>query len=231
VKTLAIILARGGSKRLPGKNVRPFLGRPLIHWTIEFARGVRRFDSIVVSTDSDEIAACSATAGINVPTRRPVDLASDTASSVDVALDALERAGVDQDFDLVALLQPTTPLRNPQRWEQAYALMQRAHCDAVIGVSAARDHPSRVFCQAADGLLTPWHRADLNARSQDLAPVFAVNGGLYLIRAQVLRELRTFFPPATYAVVCDGPCENIDIDTEADWLAAESLVTHYGPQS
>jgi CMP-N,N'-diacetyllegionaminic acid synthase len=228
-KTLAIIPARGGSKRLPGKNVRPFLGRPLIHWTIEFARSVKQFDAVVVSTDSDEIAACCDAAGLFVGERRAADLATDTATSVDVALDALQKAeGAGQQFDYVALLQPTTPLRDVGRWNQAFALMEHPATDAVIGVSPVTDHPFHVFTPDAELGLTPW--CDMSARSlraQDLPRAVVVNGALYVVRSAVLKATRTFFPPATKMVMCDAPLELIDIDTEADWVAAEALANFF----
>src|SRR4051794_801209 len=111
MNSLAIIPARAGSKRLPGKNVKPFLGKPLIQWTIAFAQRAQCFSSIVVSTDSDEIAQCAEQAGLPVPERRPPDLAVDSASSVDVALYSLARIelATGTPFESVALLQPTSP--------------------------------------------------------------------------------------------------------------------------
>lgn len=228
-KTLAIIPARGGSKRLLGKNVRPFLGRPLIQWTIDFACSVERFDMVHVSTDSDEIATCCAAAGFVVAGRRPAHLGTDTATSVDVALDVLQQAeAVGQQFDFVALLQPTTPLREINRWQQAFLLMDDPATSAVIGVAPATNHPFHVFHSEADQGLTPW--CDLSARSlraQDLPSAVVVNGALYLIRTSVLKELKSFFPPATKMVMCESPLESIDIDTEADWVAAEALATFF----
>src|SRR5580704_16478977 len=117
LKTLAIIPARGGSKRLPGKNTKPFLGVPLIGWSIRFALRMDRFNKVVVSTDSDEIAAISQSEGIEIPYLRPTALASDTASSAAVVQDILVRERSSQrSYDLVALLQPTSPVRDPSRW-------------------------------------------------------------------------------------------------------------------
>jgi CMP-N,N'-diacetyllegionaminic acid synthase len=230
MRTLAIIPARGGSKRLPGKNIRPFLGRPLIQWSIEFAKSVDQFSSIFVSTDSDDIANSCKSIGFSVNSRRPQNLASDTASSVDVALDALARAELSEGrFDLVALLQPTTPIREKIRWDQAFDLIKRGAFDAVLGVTQARSHPYQVFKQEANFGLTPWlDRAELHLRSQDLPAAFCVNGGLYLIRSEVLKSERTFFPSRTGGVHFQAPYESMDIDTEADWVVSEALAKHYG---
>lgn len=230
VKTLAVIPARGGSKRLPGKNVKSFLGVPLIAWSIRFAKALGRFETIVVSTDSEEIAAVGRSEGIEVPFLRPDALASDTATSVDVVIDLLAREQRDgRSYDLVALLQPTSPVREPLRWHDAFARMERDRCDAVIGVAPARPHPFHVFRQGADGSLRAFVDSEgTQLRSQDLPPVVHVAGNMYLIRCSVLEAERTFFPPRTVGVLCDQPCEAFDIDTEADWIAAEALARHYG---
>lgn len=230
MRTLAVIPARGGSSRLPGKNIRPFLGRPLIQWSIEFARTIRQFDQIFVSTDSDDIAECCDAIGHAVDYRRPPALASDTASSVDVALDALQTAERwSEPFDLVALLQPTSPIRERVRWEEAFRMIEEPSCDAVIGVSPSRSHPYHTFKHLNDLTLVPWSGGEgLGMRSQDLPPAVCVCGALYLIRAATLRDARTFVPQRIKGILCDAPYEAIDIDTEADWITGEALAKHYG---
>ena len=230
LKTLAVIPARGGSKRLPGKNTRNFLGVPLIGWSIRFALKMDRFDTVVVSTDSDEIANASRSEGIEVPYLRPAALATDTASSAHVVLDVLARERQDnRTYDLVALLQPTSPVRESSRWLEAFSHLERGDCDAVIGVAPARTHPFHIFHRDEGGELRPF--ADprgVRLRSQDLPPAVHVAGNMYLVRSAVLEEQASFFPPRTLGVLCDQPCEAFDIDTEADWVAAEALARHYG---
>jgi CMP-N-acetylneuraminic acid synthetase len=232
VKTLAIIPARGGSKRLPGKNVRPFLGRPLIQWSVRFAQQVALFDRVLVSTDDEAIARCAREAGGEVPSLRPPELATDTATSSAVAIDILKREqAAGRSYDWVALLQPTSPLRDLARWHAAFALAQQGACDAVVGVSPVRDHPQHVLRMAADDALLPWgDAAGLRQRTQDLPSALRVNGSLYLVRAEVLLSHDTFFPEATRGVACDQPWEDVDIDTEADWVVAEALGRHFGRQ-
>jgi CMP-N-acetylneuraminic acid synthetase len=228
--TLAIIPARGGSKRLPGKNVRSFLGVPLIGWSIRFAQKMGRFDTVVVSTDSDEISQASRLEGIDVPYLRPAALASDTASSAALVLDILARERESgRSYDLVALLQPTSPVREPSRWVEAFAHIDRGDCDAVIGVAPAHPHPFHAFHWEEGGNLRPFYNPQgLRLRSQELPPAVYVAGNMYLIRSAVLEAEASFFPARTVGVLCDQPCEAFDIDTEADWVAAETQARHYG---
>ncbi|MCD6077626.1 MAG: acylneuraminate cytidylyltransferase family protein [Ramlibacter sp.] len=232
MKILALIPARGGSRRLPGKNVRPFLGRPLVQWSVRFARELGVFERVLVSTDDEGIARCAQEAGGEVPFLRSAELASDTASSSSVAIDVLQREqAAGRAYDWVALLQPTSPLRDAVRWHTALALARQGACDAIVGVSPARDHPHHVLRLAADDAVLPWDdAAGLRQRTQDLPPAVRINGSLYLVRASVLLSQDTFFPAATRGIVCDQPWEGVDIDTEADWVVAEALARHYGRQ-
>ncbi len=230
MKTLAIIPARGGSKRLPGKNNKSFLGIPLIDWSIRFAQKMDRFEKIIVSTDSDEIASASREAGIDVPYLRPAVLATDTATSVDVVLDIVTREKQSgRTYDLIALLQPTSPMREASRWHEAFFRIELGNCDAVIGVAPARNHPFHVFRWEGGAALKPFSSLqELHLRSQELPDAVYVAGNMYLIRQAVLEQHKSFFPSRTSGILCDQPYEAVDIDTEADWVAAEALAKHYG---
>ncbi|MHA6645987.1 acylneuraminate cytidylyltransferase family protein [Mesorhizobium sp. A623] len=230
MKTLAVIPARGGSKRLPGKNIKPFLGVPLIAWSIRFARQVPRFDGLVVSTDDEAIAAVCRAEGVDVPHLRPANLATDTASTLDVVLDALEReAMAGRHYDTVALLQPTSPMREPSRWAEAFAMLETPACDAVVGVAPVRTHPYLTFQLDGARQLVPFHdRSGLKLRSQDMPAAVFVAGNLYLIGAATLRSEQTFFPLNTFGMLCDKPFEAVDIDDELDWLMAETIAARYG---
>lgn len=230
MKTLAIIPARGGSKRLPGKNTKPLRDVPLIGWSIRFAQAYPRFDKVVVSTDAPDIAAASLAEGLPVPRLRPEHLATDTASSVDVVLDVLDReAEAGQLFDLVALLQPTSPMRDARRWDEAFAKLDDSGIDAAIGVAPAKTHPFHTFQLDQGGVLLPLHGPEaLKLRGQDLPQALAVAGNLYLVRVRALQQYRTFFPERSVGIVCDGPFETVDIDDELDWLVAQTIATTYG---
>lgn len=226
MRTLAIIPARGGSKRLPGKNLKQLFGKPLIAWSIEFARSVPWFDEIQVSTDSEEIAAICVEYGIEVSRLRPAELATDDASSVDVVMDVLNWRRTDGvEFDAVALLQPTTPVRFLERWDEAQNLLSSSDCEGVIGVCPADTHPYLAFRDSAEGLLAPWvPNPSGTTRSQDYPTAYAVNGALYLVKVDALLEQKTFFPKKCRPVLCDERVENIDIDTAFDWRVSEMII-------
>ena len=230
MRTVAVIPARAGSKRLPGKNVRPFMGKPLINWSVEFALSYPSFDRVLVSTDSPEIADLARQAGVDVPWLRPADIAGDAAKVVDAALHALRterEAG--REYDLLALLQPTTPFRRARRWQAAYALLEERDCDAVVGVRPAATHPLLCFDWSNPPVLKPiLDVRNESLRSQDLPPAVAIAGNLYLVRTKVLERERTFFPGNIAGVLCDDPVEAIDIDAEVDWVVAEALANHFG---
>lgn len=230
MSTLAIIPARGGSKRLPGKNIKPFRGTPLIAWSIRFAQRYGRFDRLVVSTDTEAIAAVCSLEGVEVPRLRPAHLASDTAPTIDVVLDVLDLEAMEgRHYDIVALLQPTSPMRLASRWDMAYDLLQNTGHDAIVGVAPARTHPYHAFRLAQSGGLSPFlDPSGLKLRGQDLPPAVAVAGNLYLVRVEALREHGTFFPSRSVGVLCDEPFESVDIDDELDWLVAEAIANRYG---
>jgi CMP-N-acetylneuraminic acid synthetase len=222
--TLAIIPARAGSKRLPHKNHRSFLGRPLVLWTVDFALAHGGFDLVLVSTDSPEVAALAREAGAYVPWMRPATLGSDTSTSIDVALHAVDAmAGESRSFDRVALLQPTSPVRRPERWEQAARLLDGG-APAALGVRPAPSHPYWTYFLGEDGALAPCFPEGLGLRSQELPTACVPNGSLYLCVLDALRAHRTFTPFGTRGVVCPEPIESIDIDTAEDWFEAERIV-------
>jgi CMP-N-acetylneuraminic acid synthetase len=183
---------------------------------------------VEASTDSIEIARCCELGGLPVSRIRPSELATDEASSVDVVLDLLKwKAAQGERYDAVALLQPTTPMRKRAHWDQALHLLRDAGHDAVVGVGPAQSHPCLTFRMAADARLTPWiSDRPASLRAQDLEPALVVNGALYLVRTSVLEMQNTFMPATTGAVLIDDPLDNLDIDTEFDWLAAEQALAY-----
>lgn len=224
MNVLALVPARGQSKRLPGKNIRPLAGRPLIAWTIAAARAVRGISEIVVSTDDPQTAAIAREAGASVPWLRPADLATDTASSVDVALHALDwyeqargAAGA------LLLLQPTSPFRSAATIEQALARFAAGGGRAVVGVSPSKAHPAWTFRIDGDTLVPIAGQPATDTRSQDLDPCYVVNGCVYVVSPADLRASRSFFPARAMPFIIDSPRETLDIDTAWDWRLAECL--------
>ena len=222
-RILALVTARAGSKRVPGKNLRSLAGRPLIVWSVDAARGIAEICEILVSTDDAAIAAAARAAGALVPWLRPAELATDTASSVDVCLHALdwyerEHAAVDG----LLLLQPTSPFRTRETLARGIAMFYAAERRPVVAVSPAASHPLWCFRLAGQTLRPYIEGADLSARSQDLPPAYVLNGALYLIEPERLRQRRTFCGEDMVPLVMDDPVEAIDIDTEWDWTVAQA---------
>lgn len=227
-RTLAVIPARAGSKRIPGKNTRLFMGKPLIQWTIEFARSYGGFDEVLISTDCEQVMQVAEACGVNVPWRRPAELATDHASTVDVvlhALDACESQG--QCFDHVAVLQATTPFRRSARWDKAHELL-RAGVPAVVGVCPVDQHPYWTYWLDETGRMEPCFPEGVKLRSQDLPAAGTINGALYWCATDFLRSAHGFTPKGVHAVCFDDPLESIDIDTEHDWVLGEQMLRDAG---
>jgi N-acylneuraminate cytidylyltransferase len=225
MKLLTIIPARGGSKRVPGKNLRLLGDRPLVQWSIESAKGMQDVSDILLTTDDPLIASAGRAAGATVPWLRPALLATDTASSVDVCLHALDwyEANV-QKVDGLLLLQPTSPFRRKESLESGCQLFESHGLRPVVGVSPASSHPMWCFRTCGDSLSPFMPDFRENLRSQDLPPAYTVNGAFYLITPGDLREHRRFLLANTVPLVMDEPEAAVDIDTEWDWQIASAIV-------
>jgi CMP-N,N'-diacetyllegionaminic acid synthase len=224
VKILALITARGGSKRLPGKNVRLLDGIPLIAWSINVVKDIEDVCDILVTTDDPVIADVAAAAGASVPWLRPSELATDTATSVDVSLHALDwYESIYGPIDGLLLLQPTSPFRRRETIIRGLDLFKLEGHRPVLGVSPALSHPMWCF-EVRESVLHPFFEDGINRRSQDLPPAYEVNGAFYLITPSDLRKRRSFYTPEAKALVIEDPLERIDIDTQADWSNAESAL-------
>lgn len=227
MKILGIIPGRGGSKRLPNKNIRPLAGKPLINWTIDTVRGVPDVVDILVSTDSREIASVAKEAGALVPWLRPDELATDTATSVDVCLHALDWYEREKgEVDGLLLLQPTSPFRKAGTIKQGIEIYKSyGGSRPVVALSPADSHP--MWCYSLDGdVMNPFiGEADLIVRSQDLPKAYVINGALYLASPKHLREIQSFVVKTTASLLINDPKERVDIDTEWDWMIAEYWLT------
>jgi N-acylneuraminate cytidylyltransferase len=225
MKILALIPARGGSKRLPGKNIRLLGGKPLIAWSIDVAKNIPEICDILVSTDDTTIADIAQNKEALVPWLRPSELATDTASSVDVVIHALDwyegEYGV---VDGLLLLQPTSPFRSRETLVQAIRLFDENLGKSVISVSPASCHPLWCF-EIQDQFLSPFvGQGGMNLRSQDLPPAYVVNGSLYLVNPKILRSQHSLFGVSMLPLLVDRPEQAIDIDTEWDWKIAEAAL-------
>lgn len=213
-KVLALITARGGSKGLPRKNVLTAGGKPLIAWTIEAARESKIIDQIVLSSEDEEILQIGRQWGCEVPFRRPTNLASDTASSIDVVLHALEQL---PEFEYIVLLQPTSPMRTSQDIDAAFLLMKANNAPSCVSVCEVEQSPYWMYHLTDEGkleaLLTP---KDGITRRQDLPPVYLLNGAIYIARVDWLRATKSFLGLETIAY--QMPKErSLDIDDADDF--------------
>jgi CMP-N,N'-diacetyllegionaminic acid synthase len=224
MRILALITARSGSRRLPGKNIRPLGGKPLIAWSIDVAKGIPEICDILVSTDDTVIADICKEAGAYVPWLRPAELATDTASSVDVALHALDWYEAEKGaVDGLLLLQPTSPFRTQATLQRGIELFSRHGYQPVLGVSVTQEHPMWTLKMEGDYLVPFMRKHGLENRSQDLPPAFVVNGSFYLTSPAELMVCRSFVGAKTIPLLSESPQEAVDIDTEWDWKMAETI--------
>lgn len=212
ISVLGLIPARGGSRRLPQKNTRLLAGRPMIAWTVDVANKSQEFSKVVVSTDNKEIAEAAFEAGADVPFMRPSHLADDSASSIDVALHALERIGP---FDILVLLQPTSPLRQS---DEITRCIQSVKMGAPAAVSVrSLTKPWSVYQQADElGRLNP-------CPEPVVIPNVLLTGAVYAIQASVLLAERTFLPEGTIGVNVPED-RSIDVDYVEEFDLCESVL-------
>ncbi|HEY2798072.1 MAG TPA: acylneuraminate cytidylyltransferase family protein [Thermoanaerobaculia bacterium] len=217
---VALVPARGGSKRLPRKNIRPLAGRPLLAHSIAAARSAPEVTRCVVSTDDAEIAAVAREYGAEV-LMRPAELAGDTATTASVAQHAVERLGAGARGDVLVTLQPTCPLRPPTLVSEALALFRGGDYDAVVSVTKSQEKVGGID----GGLFAPAYA--VGVRSQDLPPVYFENGLVYVSRADMVLGGGDLFGKRTAALVVDPLYARADIDTELDFEIAEFLLQRY----
>ncbi len=220
---LALIPARGGSKRLPGKNTKPLNNRPLIYWTIEAAIKSKYVDKIFVSTDSQQIAETAQKYGAEVPFFRPPELASDTATSFDVIKHAIENIK-NNSFKYILLLQPTSPLRTAEDIDNTIELFIEKKAKSVVSVCEMEHSPLWSNTLPDDFSMKNFLRPEIqNKRSQDLPVYYRLNGSTYFAQIDYFLENKGFFGEYTYAYVMKQE-NSIDIDTMTDFLIAETLL-------
>jgi CMP-N,N'-diacetyllegionaminic acid synthase len=225
MRILALIPARGGSKRLPGKNIRILGDKPLIVWSIDVAKNIDKICDILVSTDDVTIASICKDAGALVPWLRPAELATDTASSVDVVEHALDWYEKQKGkVDGILLLQPTSPFRTKESIHKGIDIYIGNGRKPVLAVSPTHAHP--MWTLKLDGdYVVPFLKVNaLGTRSQDLPTAYVVTGSLYLISPDELRENRSFLGVKTVPLIIESLQEALDIDTEWDWKVAQALL-------
>ena len=217
---LAIIPARGGSKRLPKKNILNLAGKPLIAWSIEAGLNSKYIDKVIVTSDDDEILTISEKYGADT-IKRPGKLASDTATTFDAIKHTVDNS---EKYDYIVLLQATSPLRDEKHIDEAIELLESKNADAVVSV-CEMDHSPLWSNTLDDSLSMKGFLRDevLNKRSQDLERYYRLNGAIYICETNKLLEKKSFFlKDNVFAYEMDRK-SSIDIDEELDFKMAESL--------
>lgn len=225
---IAIIPARAGSKRLPGKNIKLLAGKPMIAWTIEAALNSKIFDHVFVSTDGEEIAQVSKEYGAEVPFLRPDELASDEATTNDVVTHLVEwfERKYNKNVGTITILQPTSPLRNTQHIIEAMQLMKDKSAKAIISVCEL-EYPIQ-FCNklGSDGSMKDFIKSENNKRTQDLERFYRVNGAIYIYTRCYVGFLNNIYSDGSYAYAMNRSC-SIDIDSEYDFELAKFLIPDF----
>lgn len=219
-KSIAIITARGGSKRIPGKNIKEFCGKPIISYSITAALESGIFDEIMVSTDSDEIASIATEYGAKVPFKRSDKTSNDTATTSEVLLEVLdeyETRGIT--FNYACCIYPTAPFVTKERLQQAMCIIQDKDIDTVIPVTAFSYPPQRGLVVRKD-LLQMQYPKYIDTRSQDLEKVYHDCGQFYLFKVNPFRKTKKLMEGKIMPIIVPET-EMQDIDTAEDWKLAE----------
>ncbi len=236
MKILGLITARGGSKGIPGKNLKLLAGRPLIAYSIDAARDSGAFDRLVMSTDDPAIATVADALGCDVPFLRPAALARDETPHLPVVVHAVRWLAENADYrpDAVMILQPTSPLRRAEDIGHAVRLLEASRADSVVSVSEVPPHfnPMRTLRVADDLTATLFvtgqpvrHRIN---RRQDMPPAWTMNGAIYLLRTAVLYAAEpSLYGDRTAAYRMPAPF-GLSIDDPADWDEAERVIATLG---
>lgn len=218
---LAIIPARGGSKRLPRKNVLDLAGKPLIAWTIEAALKSKYICKVIVTSDDEEILEISMQFGAET-IKRPEELASDTATTFDAIKHTIDNLKA---YDYIVLLQPTSPLRTEYHIDEAIELLFKKQSDAVISVCEMEHSPLWSNTLPEDGSMGQFLREEIkNKRSQDLEKYYRLNGAIYICKTNKLLDEKSFMLKENIFAYKMDRKSSVDIDEEIDFKFVECLI-------
>jgi N-acylneuraminate cytidylyltransferase len=226
MKFLILIPARGGSKGVPKKNIKKLIEKPLIFYSIDVARGVTDDSNICISTDDNDIIETVKNGRkLKVPFIRPYELATDTATSYDVMLHAINHyENIGRNYESIILLQPTSPLRLIKHLKEAISLYNSSNVEMVVSVVESKGNPYfNLFEENSRGLLEKSKKANYTRR-QDCPKVYEYNGSIYIIDIKSLKKgpVSTFTKIKKYEM---EPKYSVDIDTPFDWKIAELLIS------
>lgn len=221
MSAIAIITARGGSKRIPRKNIREFCGKPIMNYSIEAALKSGVFEEVMVSTEDDEIAQIARDAGAAVPFMRSADTASDTATTEDVITEVLERyAEEGRAFEYGCCIYPTAPFVTAGKLRDAMAVLKESGAQSIVPMQEFTYPPQRGLRIDENGYVKMLHPEYAATRSQDLEKRYHECGQFYIFRNADFMIYRDTTMERSIPYIID-PAESQDIDTESDWMLAE----------
>lgn len=223
-KVLAIVPARAGSKRLPQKNIKLLNGLPLIAHTFEAIKNSKYISATIATSDCPEVLKISTQYAKTHPVNRPQELTTDTASTVDVVLHAVDYAKQLGTFDIVCLLQPTSPLRTTQDIDNAIALYIEKQAKGVVSMTKCEHSPLWATPLDTPNNFKSFIKGLTNARSQDLKEFYQLNGAIYLMDHSTLIDTKKIFLEDDYYPFIMTPENSVDIDTLLDFKFAELLI-------
>lgn len=219
-KAIAVITARGGSKRIPKKNIRDFHGKPIIAYSIEAALSAGIFEEVMVSTDSEEIAGIARKYGAQVPFMRSAETSGDYATTADVLLEVLAEYGKrGRSFQYLSCIYPTAPFVTAARLREAYELIIEKKAMTVMPVVAFSYPPQRGYIMANDRLQMKW-KENYNMRSQDLETMYHDCGQFYIYQTDYYQKKKGQILEGIVPILVDE-LEVQDVDNEIDWKLAE----------
>jgi len=223
---LAIIPARGGSKGLPRKNILPLLEKPLIGYTIDAALKSDFVSRVIVSTDDSEIAEIASRLGAEIPFMRPVELAQDASSAIDVyvyTIDRLQEQAKTAIHEFM-VLQPTSPLRTCEDIDRAVEIFRDTQADSVISVTESAHPPVWAKKISPEGILTEYFpEYASNKNRQEIESAYMPNGAIFIFKYALLKEFRHYYSDKTYPYIMPAR-RSVDIDTQLDFDFAEFLL-------
>ncbi len=231
---MAVIPARGGSKGLPGKNIKLLCGKPLIAWTIEAAKNCNDIDRVIVSTDYEKIAEISKRYGAEVPFLRPSALAGDESATIDTIFHTIDWFAGNENYHpgYIVLLQPTSPLRTTVDIQNAIKIFKPENLDhdknvnarAVVSVCKTEHHPWLSNTLPDNGSMKNFIRPGIvNKRRQDLPVFYRLNGAIYIAETSYLHIYNGFFGPETFAYKMSEK-RSIDIDSDLEFKLSELII-------
>jgi len=226
-KIIAIIPARGGSKGLPGKNIKPLLGKPLIAWTIEHAKKSKYIDKLIVSTDDKKIAVISKKYGADIPFLRPKELAQDNSSTFDAIVHAIgwfEEKG--ECFDIIVLLEPTSPLRKKNDIDDAIELFIKNYerADSLVSLGAIQLEKPQIAKKIEKDFVIPFVKTKhAFHQRQQLAKAYFPYGVIYIVKTNALKKTGTFYTKKTIPYFIER-WQNYEIDDLCDFICNEAIM-------